>query len=284
MAHDANAEHRLTPLYEAPGLPGYGLPEPLSRFYGGGFGLAEPCVYANFVASLDGVTALDPGRAVSGPDISGGNVADLQLMGLLRACADAILVGAGTLRVHRRHLWTPERLCPALAPVYAELRVRIGRTGASPRLAVMTATGELDPEQAGLQAGALVLTTDGGAGRLRGRLPASCTVVALGRDRVDPARAVDAIRAEGHRTILTEGGANLLGGIVAADLLDELFLTVSPMLAGRARGDDRPGLVAGARLAPETMRWAALRSVRHWRDHLFLRYGFRRPAGASSPP
>ena len=265
-------ENGLEVLYEAPGLPIYEIPHALTVFYGGDLGFDEPCMYANFVASLDGVTALDT-RRPSGSDISGGSVADLCLMGLLRACAGAVLIGAGTLRAHRRHAWTAERVCPALAPEYAELRARLGRDPA-PRLAVVSATGQLDPDQAAIQAGALVLTTDTGAHRLRGRLPASCTVVALG-DGLDINRAVDAVRAEGHRAILTEGGAHLLGSIVAADLLDELFLTVSPMLAGRADGDGRPGLVAGVQLAPDMARWAELLSARRDQSLLFLRYRLR---------
>lgn len=268
-------ENRLQLLYEAPGLPAYAIPHALTVFYGGDLGFAEPCLYANFVASLDGVTALDTTRP-SGSNISGGSNVDKCLMGLLRACAGAVLIGAGTLRAHRRHGWTAERVCPALASEYAELRVQLGRDRA-PRLVVVSATGQLDPDQAAVQAGALVLTTDGGARVLGGRLPASCTVVALG-DRLDISRAVDVVRAEGHRSILTEGGAHLLGSIVAADLLDELFLTVSPMLAGRADGDGRPGLVAGVHLAPDMPRWAELLSARRHDDHLFLRYRLRRPA------
>ncbi len=253
------------------------MPHALTAFYGGGLGFAEPCLYANFVASLDGVTALDTARP-SGSNISGGSIADKCLMGLLRACADAVMIGAGTLRAHRRHVWTADRVCPGLASEYAELRARL-RRDRSPRLVVVSATGQLDPEQAAVQAGALVLTTDGGARLLAGRLPASCTVVALG-DRLDISHAVDAVRAEGHRSILTEGGAHLLGSIVGADLLDEMFLTVSPMLAGRTDGDGRPGLVAGVQLAPHRARWAELLSARRHDDHLFLRYRLRRPAEA----
>lgn len=88
----------LSVLYKESGLPGWGLPAGLAAAYGGDLGFAEPCTYANFVASLDGVTALGPEHPASGSAISGREPADRFVMALLRACADAVLIGAGTLR------------------------------------------------------------------------------------------------------------------------------------------------------------------------------------------
>jgi hypothetical protein len=50
----------LARLHERAGLPFWGLPPPLAAAYGGDLGFVRPCVYANFVASMDGVTALGP--------------------------------------------------------------------------------------------------------------------------------------------------------------------------------------------------------------------------------
>src|SRR5579864_8203755 len=81
-------------LYEEPGLPSSDLPELLATAYGGDLGFTGPCVYGNFVASLDGVVALGPEHPSSGSAISGGEPADRFVMGLLRAFADAVLIGA----------------------------------------------------------------------------------------------------------------------------------------------------------------------------------------------
>jgi len=97
----------LARLYERGGLPAWGLPQELADVYGGDLGFPEPCVYANFVASLDGVTALGPEYPSSGSAISGDDPADRFVMGLLRACADIVLIGAGTLRATPGHRWTP---------------------------------------------------------------------------------------------------------------------------------------------------------------------------------
>jgi len=105
----------LARLYERAGLPFWGLPPPLAAAYGGDLGFARPCVYANFVASMDGVTALGPEYPSSGSAISGHDPADRFVMGLLRACADVVLIGAGTLRASPGHLWTPGHVCPAAA-------------------------------------------------------------------------------------------------------------------------------------------------------------------------
>jgi riboflavin biosynthesis pyrimidine reductase len=245
------------------------LPGPLAELYGGGLTLPPGAVYANFIASLDGVSALVAPRG-AGPTLRGEADADRFVMGLLRFLADAVLIGAGTLRVDRGHLWTAGYIDRERAGVYRAL----GR--GEPRLVVVSSSGDLDPGERALQAGALVLTTAAGAARLRGRLPAASALRSLGDGRLPAATILAAIRAEGHRRVLTEGGPTLLGRLAAERVLDELFLTVSPVLAGRRQGDGRTGLVDGVELLPADGRWARLRSARVSGSHLFLRYGFSR--------
>src|SRR6516162_4125246 len=85
----------------------------------------RPYVIGNFVMSLDGVTSLlVPGQAGGGP-IGGFNPHDHLLMGLLRATADAVIVGAGTLRAVPHHVWTSAHVCPALAGAYLQLRTTL---------------------------------------------------------------------------------------------------------------------------------------------------------------
>jgi hypothetical protein len=106
----------LRVLFEQAGLPRYDLPEPLRAAYGGDLGFANPRLFANFVASVDGVVALPEGGE-SGHWISQGNEADRFVMGLLRACADAVIVGAGTLRKTPRALWHADAIYPEAAPL-----------------------------------------------------------------------------------------------------------------------------------------------------------------------
>ena len=244
-------------------------PGPLGELYGGGLGLAAELLYANFISSLDGVTALVAPRG-AGPTLRGRCDADRFVMALLRGQADAVVVGAGTLRAERGHLWT----AAYIDRERADLHRALGRP--EPRLVVVTASGELDPAERALEAGALVLTTETGAGRLAGRLPAASTVRALGEGALRGPAILAAIRAYGHRRVLTEGGPTLLGRFAADGLLDELFLTLSPVLAGRRSGDGRLGLVEGVQLLPGDGRWARLRSLRRAGSHLFLRYTFSR--------
>jgi riboflavin biosynthesis pyrimidine reductase len=261
----------LEPLYEAPRLPQFDLPEGLAEAYGGPLGLSEPLLYANFVASLDGVVAL-PGEIQSNRMISAHSEADRFVMGLLRSFADAVLVGAGTLRGSPRTTWTAEHAYPPAALPFGELRRLRGRPP-RPTLAVLSGSGSLDPRHPALEEGALVLTSDRGAARLHGRLPGAATVLAIGAEApLDPAAVVAALRERGHELILSEGGPIAFGALVAAGLVDELFLTTSPLLAGRSPGSSRPALVENAELLPATTIDCKLLTLRRAGSHLFLRY------------
>lgn len=258
-------------LYEPSGLPAYPLPERLATLYSGSLGFAGQALLVNFVSSVDGIVAL-PGVPGAVKAIRGESEADPFVMGLLRASADALLMGAGTFRVSREARWTAESIYPAEAASFAELRARLGRDPA-PELAVATASGRLDTAHPALEAGALVLTTDAGKAALRGRLPSASTVVSLG-PALHVRDAVAALRARGHDVLLSEGGPTMAGSLAGADLLDELFLTLSPVLAGRD-GGDRLSLAAGVELLPGRRLERRLLGARRASSHLFLRYGVR---------
>src|ERR1700694_4778786 len=151
-------------LYEA-NMPGYKLPADLHHVYGK-LGFKTPVVYSNFVASLDGVVSLGT-KASAGSIISGKNTGDRFLMGLLRACADAVVIGAGTLRATPGHLWTPAHVYPELATEFTALRSGLGHTR-EPQLVVVTASGELDASHPAIVKGAIVLTTTDGAKAIGG--------------------------------------------------------------------------------------------------------------------
>lgn len=262
--------------------PGVPLPQELARLYGrlslpsGGM---RPYVFVNFVATLDGVTSLGlPGRSGGGP-ISGNNQHDRMVMGLLRAVADAVVVGAGTLRAVPKHVWTPAHAYPPLEREYRELRASLGKRR-HPLNVIVTASGTIDLalpvfHQDGLSV--MVLTTERGGDRLsRSALPPSVDIIALtDRDTLDAGMIVDAVAsAVNAETILLEGGPSLLGGFFASERVDELFLTLAPQVAGRDGIENRPGLVAGRNLAPDSPAWGRLIGVKRAGDHLFLRYAF----------
>ena len=225
-------------LYEPPGLPPLSLPEALAALYPGAFGLPDECVYANFVETLDGRVAL-PGVPRSNRLISDESDADLFVMALLRACADAIVVGSKTLLASPRNLWTAEAAFPSHADAFAELRRALG-LAERPEVVVLTRGRDLDvpPE-------------------VRDRL-----VV-----RPDAAEAIAELRERERRRILCEGGPTLFGRLVADGLVDELFLTLSPVVAGEGLS-----LVEGVELLPRKRIAATLTGVRRHGAHLFLRY------------
>ncbi len=264
----------LEPLFQAAELTEFDLPAGLAETYGGPLGFSEPRLYANFVASLDGVVAI-PDEIHSNRMISAQSEADRFVMGLLRACADAVLVGAGTMLASPRTLWTAEHAYPPAARLYAELR-RGRRRSPRPTLAVLSGSGSVDPRHPALEEGALVLTSERGAARLRGRVPRAATILAVGAEApVNPVAAVDALRRRGHELILSEGGPTAFGALVAAGLVDELFLTTSPLLAGRSPRSLRPALVERAEFLPATTVEAKLLTLRRAGSHLFARYQLR---------
>jgi riboflavin biosynthesis pyrimidine reductase len=263
----------FTVLAENEDLPRWDTPEQLAALYGGAIGLDEPCVVANFVESLDGVVAV-PGLPRSHAVIGDDSEADRFVLALVRACADAVVVGPGTLLSSPQGTWRIDRAYPPAAPGLAELRARRGRAE-QPLVVVVTTGASLDPAHPVLESGALVLTTDGAAPRLRESVPQASEVVAVNEgETVDLERAFGVLREHGCSVVLTEAGPSMFGSLVSSRLVDELFLTVSPVLAGRAAGA-RLGLVEGVELVPETRVAGRLRSVRAHGSHLFLRYALR---------
>jgi riboflavin biosynthesis pyrimidine reductase len=86
------------------------------------------------------------------------------------------------------------------------------------------------------------------------------------------ADAIKLIRARGYASVLSEAGGVVTGQLVRDQLVDELYLTVSPVLAGRVRGDQNKGIVEGIHLLPDVLRPMRLVSARRHQSHLFLRY------------
>ncbi|MGB6771719.1 MAG: dihydrofolate reductase family protein [Candidatus Dormiibacterota bacterium] len=259
----------LERLFQAPGLPKYPLPRLLQRLYGSEFGLPADLLYSNFVTSLDGVAVV--GQS-SGSTLSGKSQADRFVMGLLRSGADAILIGSGTLDASPGHVWTAEQVFAPGARAFAELRQALGLPQ-WPTLAVVSGSGAIGLNHPGLvHHPALLLTSDQGRKRLGAA--GHHEVISLGPGpELDPVKITTAVRQAGHRMVLSEGGPRLLAQLVAAGQLDELFLTVSPLLAGGPKGAPRKGFIDGVDLlAGNAPPWLTLLSAHRHGSHLFLRY------------
>lgn len=304
----------ITTLYEREPAPTATLTPTLAASYGGGLALPEhgpggrPYVIANFVATVDGVISyMEPGRA-GGGDISGFSEPDHLVMGLLRARADAVIFGTGSLHQDAGHVRTAPFVYPALAADYRALRQQLGRTEPHPLNVVVSASGRVDlaePTFHQPDLRVLIATTTAGRDRLTGAtLPrgvvvrvvddielgsavwdAAADVAATGgAEPVAPRQAGGGVspaglltllaREYGVRVALHEGGPRLLASFLAAGALDELFLTLAPQLVGRAPGAERLALVEGHAFAPGLAPWGRLLSVKRAGEHLFLRYGF----------
>ena len=212
---------------------------------------------ANMVASADGAGFLDGRTAgLSTP-------ADMRLFGLLRVLADVVLVGAGTARVEE---YKPARRRPAFQDL------RAGRPPAVP-IAVVSRKLELDfaaPLFTGTppDARTIVITCAGSPDDQRAAAARVANVIVAGDMAVDLAEALAALRGRGLGRVLCEGGPHLLGQLAAEGLLDELCLTVTPVLAGP--GPTR--VVAGA---PFPARPMTLAHVLTDDGELFCRYVVR---------
>lgn len=242
------------------------LPEELERLYAGSFGFSGPTLYANFVESINGVVAM---RGVRSPFklIRGNSEADRFVMGLLRACADAVLIGAGTFRATPGR-WTAEAIYPPQGEEFAELRRRLDKPP-HPQMVVLSASCDLQPGP--LHAEDLILTTAAGAHRAK-ESGIEATVQELSDShKIDVDVAIAHLRSKGHDHILCEAGPETTGQLVAHDLLDELFVTLAPALIGFAESE-LIGLLGGFSWPSPERHPAELLSARRDGGHLFLRY------------
>jgi riboflavin biosynthesis pyrimidine reductase len=182
----------------------------------------RPWVRANMVASADGAASLD-GRSGG---LSGD--ADHAVFSVLRSLADVILVGASTARIERYQPVRLDETWPLL---------RAGRPPTPPIAVLSRRMLGLEPDcplfaTAPGQARTIVLTTEAAPADLRSAAAKYAEVIVAGPELVEPTAIIGALAERGYRRVLTEGGPRLLEQIVAASLLDELCLTVSPVLAG----------------------------------------------------
>ena len=224
------------------------LEDLLSRYPRGG----EPTLRVNFITSIDGAVTVDgKSGALGGPG-------DKQIFDMLRTTCDALITAAGTVRAEK----------------YDALRLdEAGRAWRHanglpefPLMVVVSGSLDLDPGQlifSDAPVRPLVVTTS--AARPPPRLGEVAEILPLGDRRIDLAAMVAELHRRGATQLLCEGGPKLFGSLVEADLVDEVCLTISPLLVGGTAGRIAAGGDGPARRL-------ALRSVLSEDDMLFLRY------------
>jgi riboflavin biosynthesis pyrimidine reductase len=218
----------------------------------------SPTLRVNFIASVDGAVTVDGlSGGLSGPG-------DKQVFDTLRMVCDALVVGAGTIRAEnydalrldeRSRAWRREHGLPEL-----------------PLMVIVSGSLNLNPDQLifwDAPIPPIVVTHAGASAERRAALAGVAEIVTVGDDSVDLAAAVAGLHARGATQLLCEGGPHLFGALIAADLVDEVCLTVSPLLAGGSAGRISAGL-------PGPSRSISLRHALTSHDMLFLRYARER--------
>ncbi|HEU4685461.1 MAG TPA: dihydrofolate reductase family protein [Nitrospira sp.] len=259
----------------------------LRRRYGGDLSFPalprhRAVVIGNFVQSIDGVVSLKlPGKS-GGADISGRNQEDTFVMGLLRAVADAVLIGEETFRTAAGHVWTADFIYPELAEEFQAFRRELGKPAPHPINVIVSGAGRVDLQQPLFRRDdvrSLVLTTKQGEEALKMRfgrvLPARVHVLP-GERLIRSQDIVASLHSEyGVQCLLHEGGPMLFSSFLAERVVDQLFLTMAPQIVGQGRHRERPAFSGAASFGADDALWTRLVSVkRAATGHLFLCYRF----------
>jgi riboflavin biosynthesis pyrimidine reductase len=218
----------------------------------------QPTLRVNFVSSIDGAATLNGvSGGLSGP-------ADKHIFNTLRMVCDALIVASGTIR-------TENYDALRLTPPDRSWRQEQGLPE-FPLMVIISGSLDLNLDQlifTDAPIRPIVITHATAPAERKAAVGEVAEIITVGHDQVDLTAARDALHARGATQLLSEGGPHLLGALTAADLVDELCLTVSPLLAGA--GPSR--ITAGPPSAPRSM---SLRGIMAVQDMLFLRYA--RPA------
>lgn len=233
--------------------------DPLVVYGDGPVVAGRPAVRLNMIVSVDGGTSWN---GVSG---GLGGPADRQVFAAMRAAADMVLVAAGTMRA--------ERYGPAVLPADVQDLRRTRGQRPVPPVAVVSRHCDFDftaPFFADARERPIILTTASADTGRRRRARDVAEVVIAGEHDVDVHHAVAALARLGATSILAEGGPTLNGALARAGVLDEVCVTLAPLLAS----GDAKRLIAGSTL--DDLERLQLRTILEADDHLFLRY---RPVG-----
>ncbi len=213
----------------------------------------RPYTVANFVASVDGRAT------ISGRSAPLSSTNDRELFHALRESVDAVLAGTGTLRVERYGRLIKD-------PAARARRTQRG-LAAEPLAVVISRTGQVPYEIPLFSEPEARVVEFTGASAPR-PVAAQRELIKLEEGAVDLRGVFERLRADfGIRTLLCEGGPTIFGSLVANGLVDELFLTLSPVLVG---GEGNPDILSGPPLPEPTQ--LELASVLESEGELFLRF------------
>jgi riboflavin biosynthesis pyrimidine reductase len=211
-------------------------------------------VRANFVSTLDG--------AAQGSDSKSGTLSsagDRSVFALLRSLCDVVIVGANTTRVEGYQPIRPSELD-------VSTRSRLGLAPV-PTVAVVSRSLEIDSSLlAGGEAPTFVVTTQAAVAARRRPTPDEDAFIVAGEQSVDFGAALDVLAGRGLQRVLCEGGPGLMRDLVSSGRLDELCLTIRPLIVA----GDRYRIARGDPIVPE--RRMVLRSLLQSDGDLFARY------------
>lgn len=219
---------------------------------------SRPVLRVNFISSLDGAVSVD-GRSggLGGP-------ADQQVFATLRMVSDAVLVAAGTVRTEKYDAMRLDESSRAWRRAHGLAEF--------PLMVIVSSRLDLDPAQlvfADAPVRPIIFTHAGASAARRAALAPVAEIVTVGEDAVDLRAAVADLHGRGATQLLCEGGPGLFGGLIEADLVDELCLTLAPLLVV----GDAGRIAHGATVPVREMR---LEHSLTGDDMLLLRYSRRR--------
>ncbi len=234
----------------------------------------RPFTFVNFVMSHDGRVSFNAPGHLGGGDVSRRDAHDRWLMALLRARADAVLVGGSSIVAAGNHVWTPAATAPEDAAAWAALRRHESRRPV-PLLVVLTRSGNVPASAPALDDSrlpVLIATTTQGAERARSILGDRAwiryLVIGESLDRRAVMRALR--RNEGVSHLLVEAGPQVHGSLVADRLIDDAFVTLSPIIIGASAEQPRPSLIEGVAFGYESPPQLRLLSVHRHASYLYL--------------
>jgi riboflavin-specific deaminase-like protein len=232
--------------------------------------MGRPQVIINMAATVDGKTA---SAAREYPRFT--SPFDRARMERLRALADAVLVGAETVRAIDPPLQLRD-------PESIAARLKAGKPAGLVQV-VLSASGRLPPQAKALAAASararIVATTETGERALAG-LGRDVEVWVLGKNRVDLETLLRRLQNQGVERLLVEGGAETNGSFLDADVVDELYLTIAPTLLG---GRNAPPLVGGDGLTLANRRRLELVELTREGHELYCHYRVERDAVPPDP-
>ncbi len=255
------------------------LPDSFRAIYPGDWQLHSrndrPFVFSNFAQSRDGrVSYNEPGISTGG-DVTRFNPHDRWLMALVRARADAVMMGDATVKVEGDHIWSAEFICPSDAEAFTLLR-RTEERRPLPFLVILSYDGNVGFDQAVFQdqqQHVIFATTHQGAEVAQNvHCAASMDVHELGESTVDLHKLMQILQHDYNiQHLLCEGGPRVMGGMLNAGLVDEEFVTICPTFVGRTAERFRPSYTEGVAWLPQNAPYSQPVTLHRAGDFLYMR-------------